>query len=98
MKNYILFATFLLGFNSIANAVMMAPWTRSAMAFNQVLEYLNENSLQVISIAYSENDGNKINASVFCSRRSTTTLVFDVNNLARETKISLNANLSGKCL
>lgn len=98
MKNYILLVASIILFNNSANAVMVAPWTRSIMPFEQVLEYLNENSLIVTSLAYSKESGRIINASVICPSRKSTILAFDVNNLVDGTEISLNTALSGKCL
>lgn len=98
MTNYIFVVVSFIFFNSTANAVMMAPWSRAAMPFSQVLEYLNENALTVVSLAHSKEGGSAINASVICPSRKSATLVFDVSHLVHGTEISLNTNLSGKCL
>lgn len=90
MKNYILLVASIILFNNTANAVIMAPWTRSIIPFEQVLQYLNDNSLIVTSMACSKESGSIINASVLCPNRKSTILFFDENNLVHETEISLN--------
>lgn len=98
MKNYIFLVVSFTLVNSTAKAVMMAPWSRAAMPFGQVLSYLNENALTVVSLVYPSKGKSIINASVICPNHKSAILVFDVNHLPDGTEVSLNTNISEKCL